>query len=618
MSPRSSIMKSAGTLIDPGYAIGRAKTEAYASHPRRGGRRSVAAHSRYYRGRVQEGTELMCETGSMRVLGLAVLACCATFADGVLAQADCPAVNDVLLRDGVIHTMDSADSIVGSIRIIGDRIASVGRGRLGATSCTRVVELEGRTVVPGLIDNHNHIILLGLRPGHDTRIESATSIEDVLNHLAARAATLPVGEWITSIGGFDINQFVPPPGAPRFPTLAELDAATPDHPVYIQQSFAGPSVTNSLGKRFFERAGIEVGDDGAIAGGFPTPNPTTRALYELRKLQTLGDKKRGTLDAMRYAASLGITTHLDQGGFPATGTAADGAAHFDRYRAYDALLALYQDGALINRIRLNFLHMETDPATPELAARLKNVFPHFGDDLLRVVGIGEFTATASPIIASASPVWLAGTGRVAEAGWRNENHSLTADDFKVIIDGWARVDSEMPAPGIRNLRWVLAHAPFITREYVDKLQELGGGISVLGGWRYISGTATANGPPFRMLAESGIPIGMSSDGMQISPMNPWLGLYYVVTGRNARGDLINAGQTLEREAALRLYTAANGWFLGEEDRLGTLEPGKYADLAVLSEDYFDEDAVSDEGIKRLRSLLTIVGGQIVFGDAAAL
>ena len=260
--------------------------------------------------------------------------------------------------------------------------------------------------------------------------------------------------------------------------------------------------------------------------------------------------------------------------------------------------------------------MEADPATPELQARLLNVFPHFGGDLLKIVGIGEFTAGTSPIIGEATETWINGTRRVAEAGWRNENHSLTPADFPVIIDGWQRVHDELPAPGIAGLRWVLAHAPFITREYADTLAGLGGGVSVLGGWRYISGTAEQNGPPFRMLAGSGIPMGMSSDGMQISPMNPWIGLYYVVTGRNARGELINEGQTLERDEALRLYTAANGWFLGEEDLLGTIEPGKYADLAVLSADYFDAEAVPDEDIKALRSVLTIVGGEIVHSEDA--
>jgi predicted amidohydrolase YtcJ len=101
-------------------------------------------------------------------------------------------------------------------------------------------------------------------------------------------------------------------------------------------------------------------------------------------------------------------------------------------------------------------------------------------------------------------------------------------------------------------------------------------------------------------------------------MNPWLGLYYVVTGKNARGELINAGQTLDRGTALRLYTAANGWFFGEEHLLGTLEPGRYADVAVLSADYFDERTVPDDDIKRLRSVLTIVGGEVAFGDPAAL
>jgi predicted amidohydrolase YtcJ len=236
--------------------------------------------------------------------------------------------------------------------------------------------------------------------------------------------------------------------------------------------------------------------------------------------------------------------------------------------------------------------------------------------MLKVVGIGEFTAGASPIIAEPNPAWVNGTRRVAEAGWRNENHSLTPGDYKVIIDDWEQVARDVPK--LRELRWVVAHVPFITREYADKLKALGGGASVLGGWRYISGTAQQNGPPFRLLMDSGIPMGMSSDGMQISPMNPWLGLYYVVTGKNARGELINAGQTLTRAEGLRLYTASNGWFLHEEDVLGSLEPGKYADVAVLSADYFDSRAVSDDAIKKLGSVLTLVGGKIVHGDPGRL
>lgn len=531
-------------------------------------------------------------------------------------EPGCGDGGDLLFVNGRIHTMDRRSTVVETVHIVGDRFAEVG-GETRPGPCTRTVDLEGRTAIPGIIDNHNHIILLGLRPGHDTRLENLRSMEALLDAIGSRAAALPRGEWISAIGGFHISQFTPAPDAPRFPTLDELDRAAPDHPVYIQQGFAGPAVTNSAGKDFLESKGIAVGEDGLLAGG-ATPNPSTQALFALRQLQTPQDRERGLLDALAYGAALGITTHLDQGGFPSTGGAADGAAHFDPATAYDPVLALHAMDKLDVRLRLNFLYMESEPGTPRLRARLENAFPAFGDSMLRVLGIGEFTAGASPILGEPSDVWMNGTRRVAEAGWRNENHSLTATDFRVIIDGWAEVNAELEPPGITGLGWVLAHAPFITPEYVEKLDALGGGVSVLGGWRWISGTSEQNGPPFRMLVDSGIPVGMSSDGMQIAPMNPWLGIYYAVTGVNARGELINAGQTVSREEALRLYTAANGWFLGEEDRLGSIEAGKYADLVVLDRDFFDAAATSDEDIRDIRSLLTVVGGRVVHGDAQDL
>jgi predicted amidohydrolase YtcJ len=154
---------------------------------------------------------------------------------------------------------------------------------------------------------------------------------------------------------------------------------------------------------------------------------------------------------------------------------------------------------------------------------------------------------------------------------------------------------------------VVAHVPFITEDYVDRLKAVGGGLS-LTGWRYLAGTATNNGPPFRMIVDNGINAGMSSDGMQIAPMNPWLHMYYATTGRNARGELINDGQQISRREVLRLYTADNGWFLRMEDRLGTIEKGNLADLVVLDRDYF---TVPDEDLKRIRSVLTVVGGEVV-------
>lgn len=501
----------------------------------------------------------------------------------------------LVLRKGRIHTMDGRGTVVDSVAIENGRFVEVGRNvppRGG-----RVIDLRGRTVVPGIIDNHNHIVLMGNRPGHHTPLENAYSIADVQAIYRERAAKLPAGAWITTIGGFHRNQLVPPDETPRLPTLAELDEAVPNHPVYISEGFSGPSTTNSLGKAFFESLGIPVGADGSIAAG---SGATGRATLALRQtLLTFEERKRGAREAIAYGLSLGVTTHLDQGAFQASGTPSDGAAHEDNYTMHLPFLALHRDGELRARIRINFLHMESDPQTPELAARLRNQFPNFGDDMLRTVGIGEFIAQGTGAAFAAAAL------RVAQAGWRAEVHSLTQTDFIAEIQAFEAANAQFP---ITDLRWVVAHVPFITEEYVHRLKALGGGLS-LTGWRYLAGTPAQNGPPFRMIVDSGIPAGMSSDGMQIAPMNPWLHMYYATTGRNARGEVINDGQQITREEALRLYTRDNGWFLREEDQLGSIEEGKLADLVVLDRDYV---TVPDEQLKHIRSELTLVGGRIVY------
>src|SRR5579883_1240669 len=126
--------------------------------------------------------------------------------------------------------------------------------------------------------------------------------------------------------------------------------------------------------------------------------------------------------------------------------------------------------------------------------------------------------------------------------------------------------------------------------------------------------APGSGPPVRMILDSGIHAGAGSDSAQISTLDPWLMIYYMVTGKNAAGVLINDKQQITRMEALRLYTAQNGWFFREENLLGSIEPGKLGDLVVLSDDYFDAKKVPDEAIKRLKSVLTVVGGQVVYDD----
>ncbi|HEX6222705.1 MAG TPA: amidohydrolase family protein [Acidimicrobiia bacterium] len=512
--------------------------------------------------------------------------------------------SDLIFVNGRIHTMDGSGTVARSATIRNGRFVNVGTGARAQGPGTTTINLGGRTVIPGIIDNHNHIVLMGNRPGFHTPLENANSIAEVQETLAARAAGVPAGEFITTIGGFHINQFE----EQRFPNLAELDEALPDHPVYISQSFAGPSATNSLGKSFFEAHGVAVGADGSIAGGFGD-SPTGRATFALRQeLLTPETRRRGAIDAMAYGAGLGVTTHLDQGAFQSVGNSSDGAASEDNYTMHIPFLELYRSGQLGTRLRINFLHRDTEASVPTLTERIKNQFPFFGGDMVKTGGIGEFIA--QNVSSDPGSPFVAAARLIAEAGWRAEVHSLSSTDFQTEIQAWEFVNDNHA--DITDLRWVIAHVPLITEDYVDRLKALGGGLS-LTGWRYLAGSGPAAGPPFRMIVDNGINVGMSSDGMQIAPMNPWLHMYYATTGINSSGNLINDGQQISREEVLRLYTADNAWFIGEDD-LGSVEVGKHADLVVLSDDYF---AVSDDEMKDLHSVLTVVGGRVVH-DAGVL
>ncbi len=511
------------------------------------------------------------------------------------------AAEELVLMNGKIHTMDRNNTVVQTVSIKNGRFSTVGGAVPRKGPGIRIIDLRGRTVVPGIIDNHNHVVLMGNRPGYHTPLENAYSIREVQEIVAARAKGIPSGAWITTIGGFHRNHLFRPNQTPRLPTLAELDEAAPNNPVYISEGFAGPSTTNSLGKKFFESQTppIPVAADGAIAMGTQGTGRSTLVLRQT--LLTFEQRRRGALDALSHGLSLGVTTHLDQGAFQPSNTPGDGAAHEDNYTMHLPFLALHQEGKLPARLRINFLHQDTTADLPTLTERLRNSYKFFGDDVVRTGGIGEFIGGGT---GANNNIFVEAAKRIARAGWRAEVHSLSATDFQQEIQNYEAAHAEFP---ITDLRWVIAHVPFITEPWVNRLKAMGGGLS-LTSWRYLAGTPEQNGPPFRMIVDNGIHIGMSSDGMQIAPMNPWLHMYYATTGLNARRVLINRDQQISRHEVLKLYTANNGWFMREEDQIGTIEPGKLADLAVLSDDYF---TVPDEMLKKIRSALTVVDGKVV-------
>ncbi|MEO7336105.1 MAG: amidohydrolase family protein [Caldimonas sp.] len=527
----------------------------------------------------------------------------------------CPDGREITLANGRIHLMDRTGRVVSSVTMRNGRFVSVGHdsGGLGTPGCRQVVNLQGRTAIPGLVDNHNHIVLLGLRPGWHTPLETAASFADIQRTYRNRIAAAPAGAFITTIGGFNPVQFA----EKRLPTLAELDAIAPNNPVYLQVSFTGPAATNTRGKAFFESRGIAVSAIGAIAANAPTVG----ALNALRAVQSFDDKKRSTLDALGYAASLGITTSFDMGGFLIPGSpdhedefTFDGAASWDPYTAYDPLLEIYREGRMASRVRVFFLSMDNAAATPILTRRLENSFREFGGDWLRIAGLGEFI-TNWPLFGVVNPPsnYPAAVKKAAERGWIYSQHTLSSAEDNVAIDAWEALNAQVP---IAPLHWSVAHALTITPQNVKRLKTLGAGLA-LHGFRYLAGTAAVGttpavaGPPYRMILDSGVKVGAGSDSAQISTLNPWLMLYYMTTGKNSSGIVINEGQTLSREEALRLYTIENGWFSKEEEKIGSIEPGKLADVVVLNDDYF---SVPDESLKKLRSVLTIIGGRITHDE----
>jgi len=524
---------------------------------------------------------------------------------------------EIVLTNGRIYTMDARNTVARAASIRNGRFVTITNAAMAIRAGARVIDLRGRTVVPGLVEPHVHIVSLANRPGYHTILENTRSIREVQEALAARRKDVPAGQWITSMGGWHPNQWA----EHRHPTRQELDAAVSDRPVLLYERFTGPCATNSMGKAFFDMMDaappvhpdikpIKVAENGAIAAaGFAGGGPSASALFHLRRLQTFDDKLRSTNDAMRYAAAVGLTAHLDQVLFPTPGPLhpAQVLSNLDHYRMYDPWMALHRQGKAIVRLQTNFLHNQSDPELPELKERLRNQFEYFGDDMLMTGSIGEW---AAPLGSGAA--WRNAQRLVAQAGWHNENSVQDLASLTQVVDAYEAVNKEFDITG---KRWVVHHVPVVTSDLLSRLRALGCGVQ-MAAFRWVTSNdpKVIVGAPFRTIVDHGIQVGIHGDGVHIAPLNPWLQIYFATTGVNSFGDRVNGDQQITRQEALRLFTRNNSWFLRMEDRIGTIESGKLADLVVLDRDYF---AVPDVEIKQIRSVLTIVGGRIVH-DAKVL
>ena len=500
------------------------------------------------------------------------------------------------LVNGQVHTMDERDSVVSSVLIQAGRFVALDPATSEFDDCTQVIDLEQRTVIPGLIDNHVHYIRIANRPGYDHRdLEVTFTLADALSSIELKTESVPSGSFITTIGGIRRSQWA----EQRFPTRAELDQAAPEHPVYLSERGAGPGQTNTAARDILRGLGVTVSDGGVIASG----QDTALAYEVLAAGMTNEHRKRQMLDVADYALSVGLTTVMDMSG------TVPGVGFIDQTNGYDFFLDLVREERHKVRTRIYFPGLDEDKELKQLTEYLNNKWPNYGPEMAKVVGIGEWSVGRT--LFNVKPLGEAAVlaqRKIAERGWTYHQHLHTPAEIGAHFDVWEELDEEFD---LASLRWTPGHLSFITPELIERARKMGLGLGVHG-QRYHAGER--GGPPWRTLIESDlVALGAGSDGARINSLNPWNMIYYMVTGLDVSGELINDGQQISRHDAVRLYASAEqGWFTKEDDLLGGIAVGRFADLVVLEANIFDAAAVPDNAIRNMRSVLTVVNGEIVY------
>jgi predicted amidohydrolase YtcJ len=491
---------------------------------------------------------------------------------------------DLALVNGRILTLDEHNTVATAVAIRDGRIAEVGQS---VRQCDRTIDLRGATVIPGLIDQQCRYLRTAEDPGYQLRIlETARSIADLQRMLAERTKTVPAGQWITCFGGWNVHGFT----ENRYPTPAELDAAAPHHPVLLSDdpySFSGPGgVTNSRGIAFFAAQGIAVSTKGLVNAA--------AALTALNVGRPDSDRVRSTADALEFLASVGMTMLGDLGQINLAESNTD---------QYQWALQLWREKKLNMRFRIK-LGNGNDPTLSDVHRRVLNAFDRFGDDRFRVNGIGD--GVWYPGGGPGTPAFHPDVKFLAQQRW---GFSFEAEDLPTLLDATLAFQEANAAYPIADLRWSMNHAYNITPAITNSLTAMGAGVIGTSDSFLQSPSATPSGPPWRMLANSGTRLGAGTDATYVAQINPWLSMYFMTTGRNNAGQIVNPGQTLTRLEALKTYTVSNTWHSFDEDDLGTLEPGKLADLAVLSANPL---SVSDDALRTIRSVLTLQAGRVVY------
>ena len=533
---------------------------------------------------------------------------------------------DLILHHGNIATMDEHQSFVEAVAIRDGKILAVGSNRQIrslANDETQVIDLMGRTVLPGLIDGHLH----GLRNGYHcftqaVRLDNVFSRSQALQMYQAKAEQLrkqfPADTWIFTTAGWTVRQL----DTPGMFTLAELDEVLPETPVFVLgNSFAGVQV-NSYALQLLGlkpgSPGVELDETGNPTGRLTDEAQTTAgaAISEQLNRRSIDDQAACLEDFIRTANSLGLTAWNDPEGNQQpfiTGLAGSCQEFGQGLHDHQAVIQLRRDDRL--NVRITFHVMNNFSGLRQLLPDHRHALGFMGDDMLRYLGVGEEVLCPGNEPPPNPEEYRAIAEFLAANRMSFEHHASADATQEAELDGWEHANRVYP---IARLHWTMAHpgedgiSP--TDRTLARARALGIGMTPS-----TSGALTSAGgrtPRFKSMFESGIHLCLSTDAMNVAPYPPFITLWYVVSGRTLDPEVagVPPEQRLTRMEALRAKTVDCAWNLAQEGRLGSLVVGKHADLIVLSADYF---SVPTDDIRGITSVLTMVGGKIVH-DAGVL
>ena len=533
---------------------------------------------------------------------------------------------DMILINAKVTTLDRENPVAEAVAIRDGKFLAVGREqdvRAAAGPGATVIDAQGRRLIPGLIDSHIHVIRGGLNYNMELRWEGVPSLSEAMAMLKRQAENTPPPQWVRVVGGFTEHQFA----EKRLPTISEINAAAPDTPVFIlhlyDRALLNAAALRAVGytRDTPNPPGGEIVRD---AQGNPTglllAQPNATILYAtLAKGPKLPPdyQLNSTKHFMRELNSLGVTSVIDAGG---------GSQNYpDDYAIVEKL---HQDGELTLRIAYNLFTQKPKEELKDFASWSTQIKPGDGDDNYRHNGAGEMLVysaadfedfrVARPDMAPEMEGDLEPVIRLlAERRWPWRLHATYDQTISRALDVFEKVNRDIPLTG---LNWFFDHAETISDRNIDRVAALGGGIAVQhrmafqGEYfveRYGAKAAEATPPIGKMMA-AGIPVGAGTDATRVASYNPWVSLSWLVTSKTVGGlRLYPVRNRLDRETALRLWTERNTWFSNEVGKKGQIKAGQLADFALLSDDYF---SVPEDDIALLRSVLTVLGGRIVYGE----